>query len=57
MSAPRAPWYGAPVVWLGALILFFSIGGCIALILSATRYPDQSLVPGHDTILKVPPSR
>ena len=57
MTATRARWYRAPVVWLGAAILFLSLAGCIALILSATRYPDQSLVQGRDAILKVPTSR
>ena len=57
MSSTRAPWYGAPVVWLGATILLMVIGGCIALIFSATRYPDESLAQGRETILKVPQSR
>ncbi len=55
MSTLRLP--GAPVAWLGAIILLLVIAGCIGLILSATRYPDESVAPGHDTILKVPASR
>ncbi len=44
MSTLRLP--GAPVAWLGAIILLLVIAGCIGLILSATRYPDESVAPG-----------
>ena len=57
MTATRAPWYGAPVLWLGAVILLITIAGYISLIVSATRYPDETLVQSHDAILKVPTSR
>jgi hypothetical protein len=29
-------WYRPPVVWLGAVILLGSIGGCVALIIVAS---------------------
>lgn len=35
MNGRRAPWYGAPVVWLGAMVLLISIAGCISLMLLA----------------------
>ena len=57
MTAARAPWYGAPVLWLGATILLVVIAGCISLIVSATRFPDQTVAQTRETILKVPASR
>jgi hypothetical protein len=47
MNAPDSPWR-APVVWLGTVILLLVIAGCISLILSAARYPDESLAQGRD---------
>lgn len=36
MSHSGERWYRPPVVWLGAVILLGSLGGCIALIVVAT---------------------
>lgn len=57
MTATRAPWYGAPVLWLGAAILLVVMAGCISLMVSAMRYPDESVAQTRETILKVPASR
>lgn len=36
MTQSDERWYRPPVVWLGAAVLFASLGGCIALIVVAT---------------------
>jgi hypothetical protein len=57
MAAARERWFGQPVVWLGAAILFASIVGCISLIVSASRYPDEPLRHSNDELLHVPVAR
>jgi len=36
MKAGSEPWYRPPVVWLGLAVFIASLGGCIALIITAT---------------------
>jgi hypothetical protein len=50
----QARWYGQRVIWLGALIFIALFAGCIALIVVATRYPDDTLPTRGDHVLKVP---
>jgi hypothetical protein len=57
MTTARERWYGQPVAWLGAAILLASIAGCIALIVSASRYPDDPVRLSGDELLHVPLSR
>ena len=55
-SGTEARWYQPPVVWLGLAILLVSIAGCIAVIVAASRYPDEPVHTGSETVLKVPVS-
>jgi hypothetical protein len=57
MSTAREHWYSLPVVWLGAAILLASTAGCIGLIMSASRYPDEPLRLSDDELLHVPIAR
>ena len=57
MSTARERWYGLPVVWLGAAILLASIAGCIYLIISASRYPDEPVRLSGNELLHVPVAR
>ena len=57
MRTARERWYGQPVVWLGAAILLASIVGCIGLIVSASRYPDEPVQLTNDELLHVPVAR
>jgi hypothetical protein len=57
MPTVREPWYSLPVVWLGAAILIASLAGCIGLIVSASRYPDEPLRLSDDELLHVPIAR
>lgn len=50
-------WYRQSVVWLGAIVLAASIGGCIWLIVVAERYADPPLPVDGLQILKVPLTR
>lgn len=57
MSTAREHWYSLPVVWLCAAILIASTAGCIGLIMSASRYPDEPLRLSDDELLHVPIAR
>ena len=57
MRTARERWYGQPVAWLGAAILLASIVGCIGLIVSASRYPDEPVRLTNDELLHVPVAR
>jgi hypothetical protein len=57
MSTAREHWYALPVVWLGAAILLASMVGCIGLIISAARYPDEPVRLSGDELLHVPVTR
>jgi hypothetical protein len=57
MPTPHERWYSLPVLWLGAAIFVASIAGCIGLILSASRYPDEPLQLSDDELLHVPVAR
>lgn len=57
MPTARERWYSLPVVWLGAAILLASIAGCIALIISASRYPDEPVRLSDGELLHVPVAR
>jgi hypothetical protein len=57
MRTARERWHGQPVVWLGAAILLASIVGCIGLIVSASRYPDEPVQLTNDELLHVPVAR
>ena len=57
MPTMHERWYSLPVVWLGAAILLASIAGCIGLILSASRYPDEAVRLSDDELLHVPVAR
>lgn len=56
-SAANAPasgrWYRQPVLWLGALLLAGSLGGCLWMIVLGARYADEALPTGGQ-IFKVP---
>ena len=54
MRTARERWYGQPVVWLSAAILLASLFGCIGLIISASRYPDEPVRLSSDELLHVP---
>lgn len=53
----RERWYGQPVVWLAAATLLAVITGCIGLIVSASRHPDEPLQVSSDRLLRVPVTR
>ena len=57
MPTTHQSWYSLPVVWLGAAIFVASLAGCIGLILSASRYPDEPLRLADDELLHVPVAR
>lgn len=57
MPTARERWYSLPVVWLGAAIFLASIAGCIGLIISASRYPDEPVQLSADELLHVPVAR
>jgi hypothetical protein len=57
MTTPGEPWYRPPVIWLGVGIFLLSIAGCIGVIASALRYPDESVPHMRGEVLKVPPAR
>jgi hypothetical protein len=57
MSTARERWCRLPVVWLGAAILLASIAGCIGLIISASRYPDEPVRLSGNELLRVPVTR
>jgi hypothetical protein len=57
MLSEHERWYRPPVVWLGAAILLASIAGCIGLITSASRYPDEPVQVSNDELLHVPVAR
>jgi hypothetical protein len=57
MRTARERWHGQPVVWLGAALLLASIVGCIGLIVSASRYPDEPVQLTNDELLHVPVAR
>ena len=57
MPTTRERWYSPPVVWLAAAILLASIAGCIDLIISASRYPDEPVQLSTDELLHVPVAR
>lgn len=54
MPTPHERWYSLPVLWLGAAILLASIVGCIGLIMTASRHPDEPLQLSDDELLHVP---
>lgn len=45
-----ARWHRQPVVWLGALILAASLGGCLLLIALATTHADIPVATGRDVM-------
>ena len=57
MPTMHERWYSLPVLWLGAAILLASIAGCIVLIMSASRYPDEPLQLSDAELLHVPIAR
>jgi len=42
-EATNPPWYRIPVVWVMALVLLASVGGCLVNIGVAWQYADNSL--------------
>lgn len=53
----RGEWYRQPVVWLGALLLAASLGGCVLMIVLGARYADEALPTAGGTSFKVPLAR
>ncbi|MBO9663014.1 hypothetical protein [Dokdonella sp.] len=51
-DAGRA-WYRQPVLWLGALLLAGSLGGCIWMIVLGVQNADEA-VPTGERVFKVP---
>lgn len=54
-QSPR-PWYRQPVLWLGAVLLSASLGGCVLMIVLGARYADEPL-PTAGQVFKVPLAR
>lgn len=54
MQRAHARWYRQPVAWLGAALFVALLAGCIAMIVVASRYPDDALPASGDRVLKVP---
>lgn len=52
IDAGRA-WYRQPVLWLGALLLAGSLGGCVWMIVLGVRHADEA-VPTGERVFKVP---
>lgn len=50
-------WYRQPIVWLGAVIFFASLAGCISMIVLGARYGDESLPVNSEQLLKMPATR
>jgi hypothetical protein len=50
---PAARWYRQPILWLGALILAASLGGCVWMIVLGSRHADEP-VPTAGQVFKVP---
>lgn len=57
MATSGERWYRLPVVWLGAIIFFASLAGCISMVVLASRYPDEPLPLRSDQLLKMPAER
>lgn len=57
MATSGERWYRLPVVWLGAIIFFASLAGCISMVVLASRYPDEPLPLSSDQLLKMPAAR
>jgi len=57
MTTASEQWHRQPVLWLGVAILLASIAGCIAMVVLASRYPDEPLPLQSDQMLKVPTAR
>ena len=57
MPTARDHWYSLPVVWLGAAVMITWIAGCVGLIVSASRYPDEPVRLSNDELLHVPVAR
>jgi hypothetical protein len=58
MPADRArdAWYRQPILWLGALLLAASLGGCIGMIVLGLRHADEALPTGGQ-LFKIPLAR
>lgn len=52
----RRPWYRQPVLWLGAVLLAASLGGCVLMIVLGARYADEPL-PTAGQVFKIPLAR
>ncbi|MFC4822628.1 hypothetical protein [Dokdonella ginsengisoli] len=55
-DSTRDAWYRQPILWLGALLLAASLGGCIGLIVLGVRHADEA-VPTGGQLFKVPLAR
>lgn len=53
-ATARSTWYHQPVVWLGALILVATIGGCLWLITLAIRHTDEPLATAQPILFRMP---
>lgn len=50
-------WYRQPILWLGAVILFASLAGCISMVVLGMRYGDEPLPVSSERLLKIPAAR
>jgi hypothetical protein len=47
-SATAGAWYRQPLLWLGAVIFFASLAGCVWMIVLSARHADTPM-PTHRT--------
>jgi len=57
MADTSERWYRLSIVWLGIAVFVASLGGCIAVIVLASRYADEPLPVAEERLLKVPAVR
>jgi len=57
MAHTGGHWYRQPVLWLGALIFFASLAGCISMVVIGSRYADEPMPVSGERLLKMPTDR
>lgn len=50
-------WYRQPILWLGAVLLAASLGGCVMMIVLGARHADEPLPIAGGKAFKVPVAR
>lgn len=53
-SVTGGRWYRQPILWLGAVIFFASLAGCIHMVVLGSRYSEEPLAVSGERLLKMP---